>query len=249
MSKENFELKKNEIAAISDEDVKLPNMPVGEAIQEAENLSEWCADDKAALTKAGLDWTLVDDLPIRAGACRYAESLWKRDSKTSAEAEKEWKLKSPEGFDLRDRLVHHLTFAFRKDPELQAKVQTIRQGSSRADMLQDLSDLPVLGKSQPKLLKKIGFDMKMLDQAAQMADDLSAILALVNGDDGVEDNAKEMRDKAYTYMKQAMDEIRETGQYVFWRDEDRKKGYVSAYQKRLNQRRKGNDQENTDFEQ
>jgi hypothetical protein len=27
-------------------------------------------------------------------------------------------------------------------------------------------------------------------------------------------------------MKIAMDEIRATGQYAFWRDEDRKKGYV-----------------------
>jgi GTP cyclohydrolase II len=241
MSKENFDLKQKEIAAISDEDVKLPNMPVGEAVQEAENLFAWCMGDKAALTKAGLDWALVDDLPLRAGACRYAESLWKRDSKTSEEAEKEWKLKSPEGFDLRDRLQHHLTFAFRKDPEQLAKVQTIREGSSRADMLQDLSDLSVLGKSQPALLKQIGFDMSMLGQAAQMSDDLSAVLALVNGEDTVEDNTKKMRDKAYTYMKQAMDEIRTTGQYVFWRDEDRKKGYVSTYQKRLNQRRKGDD--------
>ena len=54
-----------EIAAISDQDVKLPNMPVGEAVQEAENLHAWCKDDKTTL-----DWALVDDLPLRAGACR-----------------------------------------------------------------------------------------------------------------------------------------------------------------------------------
>jgi hypothetical protein len=39
---------------------------------------------------------------------------------------------------------------------------------------------------------------------------------------------KEMRDKAYAFMKLAVDEIRATGQYAFWRDEDRKKGYVSC---------------------
>ena len=44
----------------------------------------------------------------------------------------------------------------------------------------------------------------------------------------------------YSTMKQAVDEIRATGQYVFWRDEDRKKGYVSQYLKRVRNRGKSN---------
>lgn len=231
MSQQNFNAKIKKFTAIRDKDVKLPNMPVGEAVQEAENLAPWCLDDQAELTKAGLDWSLVEDLPIRAGACRYAQSLWKRDSQTTEEAEKEWKTKSPVATDFRDVLLHEFTFAFRKHSELLAKVQLIREGSSRADMLQDLSDLNVLGKANADLLKAIGFDMKQLAQAAEMSDELSAVLALANGEDGHDDNAKELRDKAYTYVKQAVDEIRSTGQYKFWRDEDRRKGYVSAYKK------------------
>lgn len=56
MSKTDFNAKLKEIMAIRDEDVKLPNMPVGEAVQEAENQAPWCKDDKAKLIKAGLDW-------------------------------------------------------------------------------------------------------------------------------------------------------------------------------------------------
>ena len=249
MSKENFDSKRQEIAAIPDTDVKKPNMPIGEAIQEAENLAIWCLDDKEALIKAGLDWALVDDLPIRAGACRYVQSLWKRDSKTSAEAEIEWKTKSPAAYEFRDILLHDFTYAFRKHSDLLTNVQSIRDGHSRADMLQDLSDLEVLGKAHQDLLKKIGFDLKKLAQAADMSDDLSVVLALVNGEDGKDDNAKELRDKAFTFMKQAIDEIRTTGQYVFWRDDSRGKGYVSAYQKRLNQRRKTDSPDKTDSEQ
>lgn len=33
---------------------------------------------------------------------------------------------------------------------------------------------------------------------------------------------KVWRDKASTHLKQAVDEIRECGQYVFWRDEARR---------------------------
>lgn len=233
MSLENFNLKKAEIEAITSKEVKTPDMPVGESIQESENLAAWCPEDQAALEKAGLAWSLVVDLPIRAGACRYAQSMWKRDFKNKEEAEEEWKERSPDAFGLRDELLHDFTYAFRKHPDKLAKVQAIREGGSRADMLQDLSDLNVLGKAEMDLLAAIGFDATKLDAAAQLAEDLSAVLAVANGDDTIEDNAKEMRDKAYTYMKQAVDEIRECGQYVFWRDEDRKKGYVSAYKKRM----------------
>lgn len=238
MSKENFNSKLKEITAIRDDQVTLPNMPVSEAVQEAENLVAWCQEDKATLVRAGLDWTLVDDLPIRAGACRYAQSIWVRESKSKEEAQREWKEKSPVAFGLRDEMLHHFTFAFRNVPDLVSKVQTIREGYSNADMLQDLSDLSVLGKENTDLLKAVGMDLKLLDQAASTADELSAVLALANGEAGDDADAKELRDKSYTYMKLAMDEIRSTGQYVFWRDEDRKKGYVSAYFRKKNQGKK-----------
>ncbi len=215
-------------------------MPVGEAVQEAENQVAWCKDDKAKLIKAGLDWLLVEDLPLRAGACRYAQSIWAKESQSQEEAEKEWKEKSPAAFDLRDKLVHHLTYAFRKAPELLSKVQIIREGYSRADMLQDLSDGSLLGKDNIDLLKKAGVDLKLLDEAATQADDLSVALARANVETGDDAGAKDVRDKAYTYMKMAVDEIRATGQYVFWRDEDRKKGYVSQYLKRVRNRGKNN---------
>jgi hypothetical protein len=232
MSKTDFIAKLKEIMGIPEKDVKRPNMPVGEAVQEAENVVPWCKDDKVKLTKAGLDWLLVEDLSLRAGACRYAQSIWANESQSQEEAEKEWKAKSPAAFDLSDRIVHHLTFAFRKESELLSKVQIIREGYSRADMLQDLSDASLLGKDNVELLKAIGFDLKLLDEAATQADDLSVVLAKANGEAGDDADAKDVRDRAYTYMKQAVDEIRTTGQYVFWRDEDRKKGYVSAYKKR-----------------
>ena len=241
MSQENFNAKIKEITALRDEDVKKPNMPVGEAVQEAENLVAWCQDDKAKLIKASLEWQLVDDLPLRAGACRYAQSIWAKESQSKEEAQKEWNAKSPGAFDLRDDLVHHFTFAFRKVPELVSKVQIIREGYSHADMLQDLSDLSVLGKENLQLLKAIGFDTKQLTKATETADTLSVVLANANGEAGDDGNAKEMRNRAFTLMKQAVDEIREVGQYVFYRDSDRKKGYISQYLKRVRDRGKNNE--------
>ncbi|MDZ7608592.1 MAG: hypothetical protein U5K79_24085 [Cyclobacteriaceae bacterium] len=238
MSKSNYDSKLREIQVLPDDITKQPGLPVGEAVQEAENLVAWCQADKTMLTGAGLKWSLVEDLPVRAGACRYAQSIWARESQSKEEAQKEWRNKSPQAFALRDELLHHFSFAYRNDADLMAKVQTIREGSSNADMLQDLSDLHVLGAQFPDPLRAIGMDMTLLDTAANTSDELSVVLGRSNGENGADTGAKIIRDKAFAYMKMAMDEIRATGQYVFWRDENRDRGYVSTYFKRKKQYRK-----------
>lgn len=44
----------------------------------------------------------------------------------------------------------------------------------------------------------------------------------------------QIRENAYTYLKQAIDEIRECGKFVFWRNPERMKGYVSEHWQKAN---------------
>lgn len=96
-------------------------------------------------------------------------------------------------------------------------------------MIQDLSDISALGKANPEPLQLISLDLGQLDTAATMAEDMAALLAKANGMRMSDNMLKVQRDKAYTYMKGAVDEIRRQGQYAFWRNNERKKGYVSKY--------------------
>jgi hypothetical protein len=48
--------------------------------------------------------------------------------------------------------------------------------------------------------------------------------------------AKRIRDQAFTHLKEAVDLIRKCGQYVFWRNAARLKGYRSNYLRRLSRR-------------
>jgi len=48
--------------------------------------------------------------------------------------------------------------------------------------------------------------------------------------------AKKIRDQAFTPLKEAVDKIRKCGQFVFWRNPGRVKGYRSNYLRRLNRR-------------
>jgi hypothetical protein len=206
-------------------------MPVPEAIQESENLHQWVLKDKEVLDEAGLDWQWITELPIRAGACRYAQAIWNRDSQTREEAQKEWNEKSDQAFDLRDVLVHHFLHAFRKQPDLVNKVRGVSEGGANADMLQDLKDLYHLGISNKALLNAISFDWESLEQAREWSDELAVVIAKANGERFDGNESKILRDKAYSFMKDAADEIRLHGQYIFWRNDDRKRGYVSKYHK------------------
>lgn len=229
MSKEQFEAKKSILDAMDSNQVKTPAIPVDVALQEAENLYVWCQGDKAVLVKAGLDWALVTDLPIRIGALRYIQSQWQKEYMSLESAQKEWADRSPGAYNLRDELVHHFLHAFYNIPDLYARAQAIAEGNSHADMIQDLSDLAVLGRANQKPLLSIGLNVAMLDQAEAMSAEMASLLARANGKRMEDNQLRVVRDKAFAHLKEAVDEIRRHGQYAFWRDDARHKGYVSLY--------------------
>ncbi len=177
MSQDDFKTKVEEIQAIPDEQTKSPNVPVDIYLQEAENCTQWVQVDKEMLTNAGLDWSLVEDLQARTGALREAQSLWNKERFMREEAGNEWKVKSPEAYDLRNTLLHDFRFAYRKESDLLNRVSAIAEGSGHADMIQDLNDLATLGKDHTTLLEKINFDLTLLDKTAVLAGEMADLLS------------------------------------------------------------------------
>lgn len=217
------------IVAIPDEKVQEPGIPVDVFLQEAENLHKWSLLDTDALSSIGITPERINELPKRAGACREAQSNWFKDRYSQLEAQREWGIQGPLAYDLRDQLVHAFRYAFRNDMALSARITEIADGSGHADMIQDLNDLAVLGRENTAMLTAIGFDVSLLDNAATTADAMAELLATANGDKAIGNETKDIRDKAYTYLKELVDEIRDAGKYLFWRNPKRYKGYVSQY--------------------
>ncbi|MCU0286493.1 MAG: hypothetical protein MUF15_08835 [Acidobacteria bacterium] len=224
-----FQQKLDVIKAIPEDSLKTLYMPVKVYIQEAEDLHAWSQPDKDVLIGNGLSWELVDDIPIRCGVLKEAESLWSVERNTQEEAEKLWAVQGPQAYELRDDLVHEFRFAYRNDEKLSAKVGTISGGTGHADMLQDLNDLAKLGKAYPEPLTKINFDMTILDEAAQKSFDLASLLATANGERADYSEAKRIRDQAFTYLKQAVDELYAHGQFAFADNKARLKCYRSKF--------------------
>lgn len=220
------------LEAIPNEEVRIPALPVGIFLQEAHDLQMYIRNDHKLLLKAGLDAKTIEELPISTGALRYAQSVWKKEQDKKEEAEREWLEKSPEAYALKNSLETSYRFAFRRRPDLLSKVQAIEEGYGHADMIQDLSDLAVLGRSNTNLLRAIGMDMKELELAESQITSLANLLGMVNGDKFEESRNKEMRDRAYTYLKRIVDEVRMTGKYVFRHDSEKVLGFASEYYRR-----------------
>lgn len=215
--------------ALPADSVRNPNLPVHAFIQEAENLFHWCQKDKDALQGAGLDWQLVDALPLRARVLRDAESLWFGERYSREQAEQEWNQTSPAAYELRDRLLRAMRYAYRNDATLLKRVAEIAAGTGHADMIQDLNDIAYLGRNNPAPLEAIKLDLAELEQAITVALNMGALLARVNGDRMENSASKNLRDRAFTWLKLAVEEVRACGQYVFYNNAERRTGYGSQY--------------------
>lgn len=230
---EDYAAKLAEIEAIPNDQVKAPDLPVDVFLQEVENLCKWVIPDQEKLVAAGLDWALVTDLPVRAGALREAQSLWNTVRFAREEAQKQWKEQSPAAYDLRNGLLHAFRYAFRHESDLITQVNLITDGTGHADMIQDLNDLAILGNAHTDLLTAIGFDLTQLATAAMTSAELATLLSQATVDRAAPNPERVIRDRAFTFTKQVLDEVRACGQYVFWHDEERVRGYASQHKRNL----------------
>jgi len=251
--KSEYEEKIEAIKAIKDKNILKPYMAVYIYVQEAENLYRIALEDKEKLIGAGLSEELIEDLPRRAGALREAEAQWKYIYHVHKEAGLEWKKRSSEAYQLRDYLIHSCKFAYRRRPDLLSTVARIKKKRGHADMIQDLNALAILGKENPEPLTKIGLDHTLLEKAERLSHELGSLLARYKGEDQIDHEYEKLRNKAYTLLKEAVDEIRDCGKYVFRDDIEQWKRYTSSHIRKLHRKyrkpkNKKEDDEATDLD-
>jgi hypothetical protein len=230
---EDYEAKIAEISKVRNEDIiAQTHIPADTYIQEAENLFKLCQADKVVLVASGIDWKIVLEIPVLAGAAREAVCRWVTQRYARMENGKLWKRKSVELIALRNLLLHGFRFAYRNNPQVSGRIHAIDGGKSYAALIQDLNDLSVLGKSNPSELLAIKFDMTLLNTAATQSCEC-AVLYAASTVEAMYNEARLTRDRALTLLKIAVDEVYGFGQYVFWNDREKKRGYSSPYLRRL----------------
>jgi hypothetical protein len=224
------------ISAVPVEKLEPITTPPVKLIAETEALSVNAKIDREALEKAGLEPGVIDGLDPIAGAFRFAVAeLAKVMSTKSA-----WQEESPAAFELRDAIRHHFLFAYGDDPDKLRRVHSMSEGNTNEDMVQQLQNYSSFGLDNKEELERIGFDMSLLDKAAAV----SARMGNLHGENKAladeVSRARLIRDQAYTCLKQMVAQVRKYGQYVFYRDETKRKLYASAYSRKLRNHQNNN---------
>lgn len=218
-----------EIKAVPDENVLYCDLPYKVFIDEAEGLHTRASLDLPLFQAYNFDATKLDRLLACIGALRTAQSNWEAKKTAKKKAIESWKTDAPAMYELHDELIANMEFAYRDDVSLLEKLAAIKIGISRADTVQDMASLSVLGKENPNPLTDINFDLSKLDTAVNFADKMGDLLGDINGRMYFEDDIKLVRDKAYTITKAVVDEVRAYGKFVFRKDEEKRKAYASKY--------------------
>ncbi|WP_010134424.1 hypothetical protein [Ochrovirga pacifica] len=229
--------------ALASNQVKSPNMPVEIATQEAEDQYQVALKYQEQLATAGMTTEVLDTLKSRANALREAEAQWRIIYNSQQANIKNWNEQEPVGIALQKELKNVFRYAFRNDAVTLAKVREIANGKGDKDMIQDLLEYAVLGNSNPDPLTAVNFDLTKLDTATSLSETLSQLLAKATTDKQAQHKYKNTRDRAYTIMKQTLDQVRDCGKFVFIDQPTIKKMFASAYARKHRDNNKDAEQE------
>jgi len=236
----------SQILAIPPDKVVSPTMPVETMAKEGEMLYSWVQDDKESFLKVNFDWSIVDSLAARIGAALYAESVWSNRRIQQKDAQKEFAELRIKAEDLKDEVLGAMEYAFHGNTDLSNTIVDIRKGDSSADTVLDLTRAADLGVQNKALLDATNFSYEKITEIAELGSKLGTLLGA--SDAAILADCKEriVRDKAFTYLKDAIDKIRLCGKHVCRINEERYKGYISQYAKTLNRRYRTSTPETTE---
>ncbi|WP_321515996.1 hypothetical protein [Marinifilum fragile] len=220
-----------EINAVPEENIKYCDIPYWIFIGEVESLHSRAKQDLPMLLAFNFDATKLDRMLSLTGAMRTAQANWETKQTLKQVAVENWRKEAPIMYELHDELIDFMEFAFRNHEDLLNRLSAIKEGDSKADTIQDMASLSVLGKDNVELLTAVNFEVEKLDAAAVIADRMGTLLGEVNGKMYFEDDIKLTRDRCYTLLREVVDEVRNYGKFVFRKNHEKRQGYISKYKR------------------
>ena len=141
----------------------------------------------------------------------------------------EWLQKRDEAKVLSVDLTRALRFALGRKLNVLGEKKPSSGYMRQAAFIDYCYNIAVLAADYTEQLQAVGFDISRLDGACDAAEHLSVLLARVNAERGVQYILRDQRNRAYTHLKEAVDQIRRCGKFAFASQPERLKGYASAY--------------------
>ncbi len=211
----------------------IPSMPPEEAVGEASRVNVLIKEDRANLDRSGTEPHYLDSFEARAGAMSWSAAQMITCINTESTAKKEWVAMQSEVEKVRKGLLKALTRALRKDKDLSDAVKRIKERKGNLDQVFDFLSMSKLAQENKEKLQAVYADLSLIERSSELYIKLSDIYSRMVIDPKKLDEAKVIYYKAWTYLKEALDEVYEAGRYVFDEDDPRHALYYSDYHVRL----------------
>lgn len=231
--KENFEAIREKLEALPEKSVIHPTIPVEVLTDEGIDLHFTAKNDAEKLAVAGITEAIINELMTAAHGLRYLESIWIHEYKILTEGQKLWKDLRNEALELRAETLHFCRFVFRNDEMKMKVIQEIAKGRRNADLIQDLSDLTHFCELNKEALLAVNFSEEKMARIKYLLAACSEYMGIAHEDTNLKSPSMLIRNRAFTYLKQLIDEVRVAGKFVFRQKPDRLKLYASEYRRKL----------------
>ena len=224
-------------SAVPAEKMKTPNMARDDVIGESEELKIVSLEDEEVLVKASCPRKYIKTLDERIGAYSHASSVWENSEFAKSEARKQWLEEEKSAYDLKGDFLHDLGHALRNKPDQLQYLKKITAGHGKRDLVMDFKDGAVLARNNIESLEEISFDLNRIDKAEAFHEKLSNLLSESTMSPEELEELKTAAYQTYTYLQEAVAEIRINGQHVFWKDPERLYLYKSDHYQRIGKTR------------
>lgn len=233
MVNSNLEDLKPVLYEIDPVDVTVPNLPMAVALQESHDLATLTAKPEVrnALLMVGVLPEDLDRLSKVVDATRQAQSDWvvARD-RTKPESQK---ILEEQVYEHRNEMLAACRWNLRKDRVGMAIVSSISEGEGIEDAIQDLRDLSGLVESRTAAFNADKtFDVKdAVNRANTLANNTEKGLSQVRLTNE-QSKTKDLRDRSYTHLADAVSNIREAGRYAYRTNPEMFSKFASDYLRR-----------------
>ncbi len=226
------------MAKIPDELIMEPNMPVGVAIQEARNISNFAREDKTALTTlGGLNWGTVEETPKRCNLLRDKEiNLWSIRFSTGPAAKRleQCKKTAEAAIDEIGRVLKH---SYDNDPKIIELLEKISEAETPADYNTKLGSFLALAERENERLRALNMDQTHIDNLAQCVKDFGHLHYYYMDELSENRQAMKNRNRACLFLQVAVERIRRCAEHALFDNPERLRGYRSEYFRKSRRRK------------
>lgn len=232
-----LELMMEKIIAVPKERHSRMTIPYEDVMKEAARMTLLAEKYHDRLIVSDIDPLHLDEIVLRAGAFAQCVTVFETHISVNDSHNAQYAEKRKEGFALRRKLMADYAYIFRNDADVLSVLDNIREGRGDLDMIKDLLSLNKLSVDYRDRLEKAHFNFEDSQKAYDLYSELFNLSALRDIDPEKMSEAKLFLVKAWTLLKDTLDEIYAAGRFVFYNEPEIEELFYSDYWQKIREKR------------